>query len=173
MKPWQQFLRLLVGAFTLVSLAGCVVPCPHTTVRSDAISGRVIDAATGLPIGGAKVQPMKDRYTHARLGHPAELNPEPATPVAITDGAGEFKLKRTVNMHWTTVVLAPCYGSVHEGGDSFFLYLVTKEGYVPAAISVFDMKHVKDKYNAADIPLQPGNSTAPQRIRRPRTSAVK
>jgi hypothetical protein len=74
---------LLLGM--LPWLTGCAyvfVPYPHTSVRFDPVSGRVLDEHTQAPIAGAKVF-----LTH---------HPEVACK---SDRAGTFKLKKIRNWH--------------------------------------------------------------------------
>jgi hypothetical protein len=70
--------------FILVTclLAGCVVPIPHTTLRSSELQGRVLDARTREPIQGAKVF----------------LTYQPSVSCR-TDSSGHFRLKATYNFH--------------------------------------------------------------------------
>ena len=74
------FLMLIILASFLIG--GCV-PWPHNTPRSNAASGRVLDAVTHQPIEGATV----------------ELNTEPHHATR-TDLNGYFFLKATKNFHW-------------------------------------------------------------------------
>ena len=63
-------------------LTGCIYP--HTSPRSAAVRGRVLDAQTHLPIKGAKVY-----FVQA---------PEYPT---YTDANGRFQIKAIRNFHWS------------------------------------------------------------------------
>jgi len=76
----RPFLILLV---LVLGLTGGCLPWPHTTPRSEAASGRVLDAKTHKPISGAEVQ----------------LNQSPHH-TTYADTNGYFYLKPTRNFHW-------------------------------------------------------------------------
>jgi hypothetical protein len=78
-------LRLMSIVVGLGLLAGCL-PIPHTTERSHAVHGRVLDATTHAPIQGAKIFLIQ--------------SPHHAT---YTDAAGFFHMKATRNFHWAYV----------------------------------------------------------------------
>lgn len=72
-----------VCALVSVLLTGCIFfPCPHTTVRTGAVRGRVTDARTRAPIPGATV-----------------FFPEHPNVSCATDGSGRFRLGATHNFH--------------------------------------------------------------------------
>jgi hypothetical protein len=72
----------MLPVLLLGSLAGCL-PWPHTTPRSAAVSGRVLDARTHLPIKGAAVFLLQS-----------------PTHTTYTDKDGFFHLKATRNVHF-------------------------------------------------------------------------
>src|ERR1035437_8567841 len=85
-------------ALVLALLTACV-PYPHTTRRSDEVSGTVLDARTHLPIQGAKVVQTEAGEVH-----------QPKTRTRTTDAAGHFRFKASHNFHWAIV-------GVGEGHD--------------------------------------------------------
>src|SRR6266481_2386760 len=72
----------LAAATFLSLLTGCL-PFPHTTDRSPAVSGRVVDARTRAPIKEARVW--------------LEKSPHHTT---YTDADGRFRMGATWNFHW-------------------------------------------------------------------------
>lgn len=110
----------------LILLTGCL-PFPHTTKRSAAVSGRVIDARTREPIKGAKVSP--------------QISPHHAT---YTDANGRFRMRATRNFHWAYV--SP-EGHGPEPKDSYTE--ISHDGYVPYG---FDNNDDRD---LGDVPLKP------------------
>ncbi|HEU6449381.1 MAG TPA: hypothetical protein VFV23_13195 [Verrucomicrobiae bacterium] len=76
-------LPILIALVLVMFLVGGCLPWPHTTPRSNAASGRVLDAKTHQPIKGAAV----------------ELNTSP-NHTTYTDTNGYFYLKATRNFHW-------------------------------------------------------------------------
>ena len=154
----------------LIALSGCVVPYPHTTTRSFEISGRIVDSKAGLPIAGARIQPLAIVY-----GTNTDRVPRmTTTPIVVSDNEGRFKLPRSSKMLWTTVVLAPCYDSISGGGECHFDYIVSLNGYVPVEFSVLaldrNIDHIKNNnYIVGDIPLAAGDSQVPERLLRPKT----
>jgi hypothetical protein len=75
----------LAAAIFLSLLTGCV-PYPHTTARSFAVSGRVVDARTHAPIKKARVR--------------LEKSPHHTT---YTDADGRFRMGATWNFHWAII----------------------------------------------------------------------
>jgi hypothetical protein len=143
---------------------GCAVPCPHTSVRSFEITGRVVDDQTGLPIAGARIQPLD--YIRRTNSVPTIIPDLSITPVAVSEADGRFKLPGTKNMLWTKTVLAPCYVGV-EDGKRYSLYIVTKAGYVPSDLSPAfldrDTNHLKEsRFTVGDIHLSAGDSLVPK-----------
>ncbi|HEU6449382.1 MAG TPA: hypothetical protein VFV23_13200 [Verrucomicrobiae bacterium] len=90
MKYSIKILKSTLPILFLSLLTGCL-PWPHTTPRSNAASGRVLDAVTRKPIQGAKVSFL-----------------QPPEHAVYTDKNGYFYLKATRNFHW---------GYVTPGGD--------------------------------------------------------
>lgn len=81
--------KLLRHLFWLLPIAvsvGCVLPNPHTSERSPAISGRVVDSGTKRPIKGAHVSLRGYTGIHT-----------------LTDGDGYFHLNATRNFHLLTI----------------------------------------------------------------------
>jgi hypothetical protein len=73
-------------------VAGCIIPYPHTSLRSSEVSGTVLDAATHLPIKGAKVVESEDP------GFPTGK-----TRRRISDAAGRFRFTASHNFHLATI----------------------------------------------------------------------
>jgi len=167
MKIYIIFLKLVILSAAIVFanlFSGCVIPCPHTSARSSEITGRVVDANTGLPITGAKIQPLD--YIRSSNSVPAIIPDLNTTPVAVSEVDGCFKLPRTKNMRWTKTVLAPCYVGVTDG-KYYSLYIVTKPGYVPVDLSPEfldrDIDHRKERrFAVGDIHLSAGDSLVPK-----------
>jgi hypothetical protein len=67
----------------LILASGCVIPYPHTTNRSEPISGTVLDERTHSPIAGAEVSLTQ---------HPKVA--------CKSDSSGHFNLKEIHNWHW-------------------------------------------------------------------------
>jgi hypothetical protein len=162
----SRFAQVIFSAFAVfaILLSGCVIPCPHTSVRSFEITGRVVDARTGLPITGARIQPLD--YIRRSNSVPAIIPDLATTPVAVSEVDGHFKLPRTKNMLWTKTVLAPCYVGVTDG-KRYSLYIVTKPGYVPVDLSPGfldrDTNHLKEGgFIVGDIQLSAGDSLVPE-----------
>ena len=170
MKVPVTLIARAAAAMSVVALSGClVVPYPHTTTRSHSISGRVVDAQTGVPIVGASVQPFAAGYDE---GVPLKTT----TPVALSDDSGRFDLRRSTNMLWTKVIFAPCYGGIHEGGEYHAKYVVWKDGYVPVEFNVSELQPQKKgpsqpDFLTGDIPLAAGDSRVPQRMMPPQGNA--
>jgi hypothetical protein len=76
-------LPVLLLLVLVLSLMGGCMPWPHTTPRSNAASGRVLDAKTHKPIEGAMV--FLEQSPHH---------------ITYTDKNGYFYLKATQNFHW-------------------------------------------------------------------------
>ena len=165
MKSYGIFLKSVVAAAVFaILLPGCAVPCPHTSVRSFGITGRVVDATTGLPIAGARIQPLD--YIRRTNSVPAIIPDLTTTPVAVSEVDGRFELPRTRNMLWTKTVLAPCYVGVTDG-KKYSLYIVTKPGYVPFDLSPLfydrDTNHLKENaFSVGDIHLSAGDALVPE-----------
>src|SRR5258707_1556019 len=153
-----------VAAVFLVALFGCAVPYPHTNIRSLGVAGRIVDAKTGFPIAGARIQPLD--YLRRSNSVPVIMPDLTTTPVSVSDVNGRFKLPRSSNMLWTKTILAPCYSGVTEG-EHYYYCIVTKAGYVPVQISPEfldrDTNHLKESvFSVGDIPLSAGDSLVPE-----------
>lgn len=166
MKGCVMFLKSLTSSAAVLAilLCGCSIPYPHKTIRSFRITGRVVDAETGLPIAGARIQPLD--YLRRSNSIPATIPDLTTTPVAVSDVDGCFKLPRTKNMRWTKTVLAPCYVGVSDG-RRYSLYIVTKPGYVPVDFDprYYDREanHLKQRdFIIGDIQLSAGDSLVPK-----------
>lgn len=86
MKILVKFLKFGLPALLIVfvlSLMGGCLPWPHTTERSNAASGRVLDAKTHKPIEGAMIFLAQSPHH-----------------TTYTDKNGYFYLKATRNFHW-------------------------------------------------------------------------
>lgn len=75
-------LKFLPSVLLLCSLTGCL-PGPHTTPRSEAVRGKVLDANTHAPIQGVKICFVQ--------------SPQHTT---YTDKNGYFHIEATKNFHW-------------------------------------------------------------------------
>jgi hypothetical protein len=98
MNQRLQLLRCGTCALALVLMVGCLIPYPHTSVRSPEFSGRVVDAETHAPISGAKIWV---------IGHPQTS--------CETDATGRFRLKETHNFHVGVVVVPGGGGELPQG----------------------------------------------------------
>jgi hypothetical protein len=152
-----------VAVFAIL-LCGCAIPYPHTSLRSFGITGRVVDAETGLPIAGARIQPSD--YLRRSNSVPTIIPDLTTTPVSVSEVEGRFKLPRTKNMRWTKTVLAPCYVGVSDG-RRYSLYIVTKPGYIPVEFNPKfynrDANHSKESdFTVGDIQLSAGDSLVPK-----------
>lgn len=82
MSKKLKLVKWLGGTLLLTLLTGCIIPYPHTTVRSFEVHGRVLDARTRAPIQGAKV--FLSEHPNVR---------------STTDATGKFRIKATHNFH--------------------------------------------------------------------------
>jgi hypothetical protein len=87
MEHRQQQVKGFVCALGLLLLAGCY-PYPHTTLRSEKLTGTVLDARTHRPIKGAKVV-QSEGWEMDR----------PKRRTRTTDAQGRFKLPASHNFH--------------------------------------------------------------------------
>jgi hypothetical protein len=167
MKNYCNFLKSVIfsaAAVFAILLSGCAIPYPHTSDRSFGITGRVVDAETGLPIAGARIQPLD--YLRRSNSVPAIVPDLATTPVTVSEVDGRFNLPRTKNMRWTKTVLAPCYVGVTDG-RRYSLYIVTRPGYIPVDFDPKfhdrDTNHLKERnFTVGDIQLSAGDSLVPK-----------
>jgi hypothetical protein len=101
----------------LASVCGCI-PFPHTSERSPTIQGRVLNSATGQPIGGANV-------------YLADLN----AMSAKTDAKGFFRLRGTSNFHMG-VIASPCGGDF-PAGSYCSTFVVSCDGFLSQRIDAY------------------------------------
>ena len=128
----------VLGALMLL-FSGCI-PIPHTSVRFPQMDGRVIDANTGKPIGGATIA-IHD-------------NPKVFTK---SDDAGRFRLERQKNFHLAYDVNFVC-GPGDIGGKYWSYNVdVSALGYVAARISApshhISYDKIEGSYLLKDISL--------------------
>jgi hypothetical protein len=87
--------RVAPGIVLCGLLAGCVLPYPHTTLRSGEIHGTVLDARTHAPVEGAEV---------VLTDNPADLRAS-SKVCCTTDAMGHFRHKATHNFHLAVIGL--------------------------------------------------------------------
>jgi hypothetical protein len=133
--------RQMTLLLALALLTGCVpLPFPHTSERFPGVQGRVVDAATELPITNAIV---------AVHDHPSTT--------AKTDETGAFHLSKRRNYHYG--LLPGICGTSWPESSSWSLALdVSHPAYVPSLIdgSKFIIpSHDNKAYRLRDVPLSP------------------
>jgi hypothetical protein len=80
-RGWPMRLHaLIVVTATALLISGCILPIPHLDKEWDAIDGKVLDKATGLPVVGAEVSVTYDEGS-------------PATTRTGSDGCFHFGTK--------------------------------------------------------------------------------
>ena len=126
----------------LLTLSGCMIPYPHTTMRSEEITGTVIDSRTGAPVEGAKV--VQRAFNGAREGK---------IRARTTDSLGHFRLRATHNFHLATV--GP-EGADWPRGYYYELVTVACPDYLPHEIRGYGGGNF-------EILLQPVHSPEPKR----------
>ncbi len=156
--------RCLTVSVFCAMLSSCILPYPHTWDRSRGIRGMIVDAKTGKPLQGAKIQVMgKGPDDHPRC--------IPLKPSAISGPDGRFELKRSLRMGWT-YEFAPCHGGGPSHGYFYRDYLVSREGYgqvmfdTGSSVDESGWKGGTHLLNMDRIPLPPGPSTMVTEYRR-------
>jgi hypothetical protein len=146
------FARLLVPSGCAILLGGCIaVPLPHYTRSSPNVSGRVIDAKTGAPIEGARVEWVRQEGGARRYAwgggdrHPG--------PVTMTGTDGRFGGGTRLNLHlfWYANVSFQFHwptGSYWHGDLE-----VTREGYASQHVQVVEHWNGEYSVRASDIRL--------------------
>jgi hypothetical protein len=95
---------------TTLLLTGCIVPWPHTTIRTGVACGRVLDQQTHAPVKGATL------YFSAFPRHSCR-----------SDAAGRFHLRATHNFHFGYLFLVERADWPFERYDGFLT--VDRSGY--------------------------------------------
>ena len=124
--------QYLVGALLCISVTGCFIP--HIGRSSPSLSGRVVDANSLRPVGGAKIT-FPD-------------HPETSTR---TDDSGSFHLPATHRFYW--LVLGACPVDYPSGWRYGILVEVSHPQYESIQLSwlTYDLDNKKSK----DIFLKP------------------
>jgi hypothetical protein len=128
-------MRFVPISLLLFLLTGCIVPDPHTSLRSDEIVGKVLDEHTRAPVQGAKVFFSE----HPNLS-------------CKSDSDGMFRLKETHNF---TAVLIAGGGAVGywPSQDYWWPYItVSHTNYAPYE---FDWVYRTDRVDSLVILLKP------------------
>lgn len=150
-------MKTLLFSIPLLFLNSCQVFYPHTTTRTYDLSGTITDSRTGKPVADATIAPLANEYKYI-----------PTTPSTTSDSEGRFQLKRTTNFLWTTEILNYCCSSGrHEGGETYYHYLISKKGYRSVDFYVLGLDwHMRnrDRCQAGDIELVPGHSKTPDKL---------
>jgi hypothetical protein len=92
-----------VCSIALTLLTGCFMPCPHTTLRTAEVRGRVLDERTHAPIQGAKIS--------------FSQNPKHS---CTSDATGRFRMRATHNFHLAYVYTSERFDWPERLHDSFF-----------------------------------------------------
>lgn len=82
-------MRLLFSTLSIACLfaSGCVVPFPHSRVHDLGVSGRIVDAETGVAVANATVESVSDEQTGNKVSYDK------------SDADGQFHVKPTSRMH--------------------------------------------------------------------------
>jgi hypothetical protein len=124
----------------LVFLSGCI-PYVSTSVKSPAIYGRVVDAATKAPIPGATVAFVEKPSIGCQ-----------------TSADGSFAIDATHNVHFL-MTLGPCGGDWPEG-HYYTEWKISKPGYESRTMNIYAKEFQAqsqpgDKLYLKDIGLKP------------------
>lgn len=132
------YCRLAVCLSAIPLLSGCVIPYPHTTLRSKEVTGTVLDARTRAPIKGARVVQSEHSINGAK----------PKTRATTTNASGRFKLPTSHNFHL----------AIGSGGERFE---DLPPGHVYEEVTIFSpgyLSYQMKGYGDVKILLQPVHS---------------